>query len=841
VLGRPVDKKWDELDWRAAFKQLRETIAPDLERIGLGDLHAQDLQNCLCEFDKFMREKNGEGHPKRRFAPSQEPLAEKPVSPSNPPKPISPDPPKPNSSPSPSAVRALAAALEAAKQWPIFPCDPSTKQPKIKGGFYSATKDRKQIMAWWKTWPNAMIGVPTGEGTGFWVLDLDVKNDKRGIETWEALQAQHGGPVTTRTHTTASGGRHLLFRYDIARPVGCSTERLGNGVDTRGYGGYVIVPPSRNAHGGEYRADDPFLPIEDAPAWLYDLIGGALPKGGEPGGEPEADPAMVATALAVIPNEDLGWDDWNVVGMATWRATKAAPEGLTAFDAFSRKSKKYSKERTAERWGHYADSPPNRVGAGTIFYMANQADPDWRKRHDLPQRVSLDDFYAYMPKHHYIYVPSREPWPGTSVNARIQPVPILDASGQPVLDDHGKPMKIKASTWLDQNRPIEQMTWAPGKPALIANRLVLEGGWIDKAGVTTFNLYHPPILEPGDPAQAQRWVDHVRKLFGDDADHIIKWFAQRVQQPGVKINHALVLGSYHQGIGKDTLLEPVKRAIGAWNFTEVTAQQLMGRFTGFFKSVILRVSEVRDLGESNSNRGNNRYQFYDHMKPITAAPPDVLRVDEKNIREHNIMNCVGVIYTTNYKTTGIYIPAGDRRHFVAWSNCAPADLPEGYFEGLWDWYNDGGYWHVAAYLAQLDISDFDPNEPPPKTNAFWEIVNANRSPEDAELADVIEKLGTPRAITIRQVVDGAFEQHNADFADWLKDRRNHRRIPHRFEQCDYIPLQNPDATDGLWKIGTRKVVYVQKSLSVSEQLDAAMKLVRSVRKPADDQKKFDTF
>src|SRR4029077_15503342 len=90
-----------------------------------------------------------------------------------------------------------------------------------------------------------------------------------------------------------------------------------------------------------------------------------------------------------------------------------------------------------------------------------------------------------------------------------------------------------------------------------------------------------------------------------------------------KINHALVLGGA-QGIGKDTALEPVKRAIGPWNFAEVSPQHMLGRFNGYLKSVILRVSEARDLGEFD------RFKFYDHLKSYIAAPPDVLRIDEKN-------------------------------------------------------------------------------------------------------------------------------------------------------------------------------------------------------------------
>ena len=82
------------------------------------------------------------------------------------------------------------------------------------------------------------------------------------------------------------------------------------------------------------------------------------------------------------------------------------------------------------------------------------------------------------------------------------------------------------------------------------------------------------------------------------------------------------------GIGKDTILEPVKYAVGPWNFNDVSPTHMLGRFNGFVKSVVLRVNEARDLGDVD------RYAFYDHMKVYTAAPPDVLRCDEKNLREH---------------------------------------------------------------------------------------------------------------------------------------------------------------------------------------------------------------
>jgi hypothetical protein len=175
--------------------------------------------------------------------------------------------------------------------------------------------------------------------------------------------------------------------------------------------------------------------------------------------------------------------------------------------------------------------------------------------------VALEHFYSYMPMHRYMFTPAREMWPGSSVDARIPPVPLFDKAGLPVLNKKDEQVLQAATAWLDQNRPVEQMTWAPGLPMIIPDRLISEGGWIPHKGVNCFNLYRPPFAISGKAAGVDLWINHVRKIYPGEADHIIKFLAHRVQRPAEKINHALVLGG-PQGIGKDTLLEPVKRAVG---------------------------------------------------------------------------------------------------------------------------------------------------------------------------------------------------------------------------------------------------------------------------------------
>ena len=452
--------------------------------------------------------------------------------------------------------------------------------------------------------------------------------------------------------------------------------------------------------------------------------------------------------------------------------------------------------------------------------------------------VSLNDFRAYMPTHSYIYMPTRDMWPGGSVNARVPPVPMFNADGTPKLDNKGQQQFMSPARYLDDQKPVEQMTWAPGLPMLIPDRIISEGGWIERRGVTVFNLYRPPIIKHGDPKKAGPWLRLVIKVFGKkNARHIIYWCAHRVQLPETKINHALVLGSNEQGIGKDTILEPIKRAVGPWNCSEVSPKSVTARFNGFLKSVILRISEARDLGDIS------RYDFYEAMKAYIAAPPDVLRIDEKNLREHSILNCVGIIYTTNHKQGGMFLPAEDRRHFVAWSDCKKADFKADYWADFWRWLDNGGDRHVAAYLATLDISKFNPKAPPPKTEAFWEIVDSNRAPEKSELTDVLELMTYPPAVTIDMIaVAAGTKGENLDFAEWLRDRKNNRILPHRLEKCGYVAIRNETESSGRWKIhGKRQTVYARFELSNDERYNAIKALQKAEPEPAHSMMRVRTY
>jgi hypothetical protein len=126
-------------------------------------------------------------------------------------------------------------AIQLAAWAPVFPCRPD-KRPACPLGFKAATSDPVEIRRLFNG-SSSLIGVPTGEASGFDVLDVDPRH---GGDEWEE-QNRHRLPET-RIHQTMNGGRHWLFRH--VEGVHNSASAIAPGIDVRGSGGYVVVPPS---------------------------------------------------------------------------------------------------------------------------------------------------------------------------------------------------------------------------------------------------------------------------------------------------------------------------------------------------------------------------------------------------------------------------------------------------------------------------------------------------------------------------------------------------------------------------------------------------------------------
>jgi putative DNA primase/helicase len=207
----------------------------------------------------------------------------------------------------PSSAELLAAALTyAARGWPVFPCNPKNKQPLLgadkdadnkpirgTGGLKKASTDPEQISAWWKRFPNALIGLCPGHptkgtetaeqpaGLPLLCLDFDPRTDPETGEVWTLarLKQETEGQIGCKLPDslavlTPSDGVHLyLLVPDGGAPIG-NRGNLPDHVDVRGLGGYVIAPPSVLSDGRRYRLHrkEPIGGIAKAPARLLEVL-----------------------------------------------------------------------------------------------------------------------------------------------------------------------------------------------------------------------------------------------------------------------------------------------------------------------------------------------------------------------------------------------------------------------------------------------------------------------------------------------------------------------------------------------------------------------------------------
>ena len=171
-------------------------------------------------------------------------------------------------------MEMLNAALSyAAKGYRVFPthsvqngkctcgqpsCSSPGKHPIFTGWQEKATTDREQIEIFWRQWPWANVAIATGRISDVIVLDVDMSATKNGIQSLAALEGRFHTFPKTYTVRTGSGGLHYYFSThgDVFKN---SAGRLGDGLDIRGDGGYVIAPPSLHISGNRYTVEHDYV------------------------------------------------------------------------------------------------------------------------------------------------------------------------------------------------------------------------------------------------------------------------------------------------------------------------------------------------------------------------------------------------------------------------------------------------------------------------------------------------------------------------------------------------------------------------------------------------------
>ena len=275
----------------------------------------------------------------------------------------------------------------------IIPIWPGTKKP----GRWDGTKwldmprwtnvdTTSAHVEMWEKWPECGIGILTGNVVA---IDIDVLDSSVAVAVGSVFQEHLGKTDFIRIGKSPKA----LYLYRTEKPFPKISmhpiEVLGQGQQ---FVAYAIHPETQRPY--EWPMSYPHeQALEALPVVTYEQVLQACEaayKALPPNLRrqrlqhtviPDKDArtsaeGLTGTLLAVqealkhVPNPDLSWDDWNRIGMAIYCATDG--KGFIVFDQWSRDSGKYNQIETRQRWDHYSKSPPSKIGAGTLYYYAQQ-------------------------------------------------------------------------------------------------------------------------------------------------------------------------------------------------------------------------------------------------------------------------------------------------------------------------------------------------------------------------------------------------------------------------------------------------------------------------------------
>ena len=272
------------------------------------------------------------------------------------------------------------------------------------------------------------------------------------------------------------------------------------------------------------------------------------------------------------------------------------------------------------------------------------------------------------------------------------------------------------------------VTWRPKKPPLIheAPRVLL-------------NTWRDDGLKPR-VGNVRPWVEHCEYLIPNkrERERVWDWIAFTLQHQGCKVNYQLVLGGLG-GIGKDTMLQPLIRGLGRSSVKQPQAHELNSEFNSYLdRAKLVVIQEIHSF---------QRKDIENKLKPVCAAPPDYLRINEKGLKSFEIPNLVSVVFMTNHRADALNVGEDDRRYFCVWSPAAR--MPADYYTELYRWMDAGGDRAVIAWLLERDLRNFKRGEPPPVTE--WKVDLQGAS------APATER-------TLRELMDEEREPFNRDIA-----------------------------------------------------------------------------
>jgi hypothetical protein len=290
--------------------------------------------------------------------------------------------------------------------------------------------------------------------------------------------------------------------------------------------------------------------------------------------------------------------------------------------------------------------------------------------------------------------------------------------------------KVEASICFDENRQamgakaLVGVTYAAGEDVIVTRDGDLFGNrWRDAR----------PELSGAKNNDISMWMNHCQELVPEqvELDHIFDVMAFKVQNPRIKVNHA-ILHAGDEGSGKDTFWAPFIWAVcgdhlknrGIMDNNSVNSQW------GYqLESEILIINELKEPDAAT------RRQLANQLKPIIAAPPEMLPINRKGLHPYMMANRLFVLAFSN-DPVPISLATQDRRWFCVWSTAPRMDSNQA--KKIWDWYRAGGFGAIASWLQARDVSRFNPSAPPAMTEFKANLIEHGMSMAESYLVEMLK-------------------------------------------------------------------------------------------------------
>ncbi|MGY6278006.1 bifunctional DNA primase/polymerase [Methylomonas sp. MgM2] len=673
----------------------------------------------------------------------------------------------------------VQARLYVVLGWPVLPlhtitddgqcscgssnCRTPGKHPRTKGGLKDATTDKNALASWYRDWPKANIGIVTGKVSGVFVLDIDPKNG--GFDSLDAIEAEHGKVPDDVLQITGSGGRHYLFKY--AGPMCRNTTNLWPGIDTRGDGGYIVVAPSNHISGKVYfwdSEDDQLTAaiLPEVPRWLLDKL---ATKGMAKQTKQDTDKRLgdddvkrIRAALRYVSDVD-DRDTWRTVGMAL-HSTGAGNQAYALWCEWSEQSEKFDTKDQRRVWGSF--KPGGGIQLATLFGMAKEhgyvppepkrppepplsvyeqeaskqsaKDTGKRKTKRKPNSPRIDQAAVSDQLQRYVFLKSNNKIFDTVTRLELSREG-FDGAFMHVLPD-AKPSAVFLKN--PASIKVDGLIYLPG----------INENPIRRGGAVFWNIWRDPGVVLPDEAtreDVEPWLEHLHYLYPDQAEqaHLLNWMASTLQRPHDKINHALLIAGTSR-VGKDMLLNPLRYGLGQDNISEPPAGELKETYTDYLHHSKLVIFQEIQLFEG--------LNLENKLKPMLAAPPDMLRVRLFKRGFYETPNIVQAIFMSNYRDA-LHISEGDGRYFAVWTDAEP--MPKEYYTELVRWMENGGNGLVVRWLLDRNLSDFNSKQPAPLTQFKSELMVTSKSPLRYQLEDMIDSGDYPFNVDIVRASDVA--------------------------------------------------------------------------------------